>query len=373
MGKIKKQDEKSNFYEMENIRQTLNKIDSLKIQSKAQLPFSIMPFLYNRITTKELLHSEIIASFLNPKSEHNCGTFFLFNFFDKIGIQKDEYNEESNFNIDIEFGIENLRRIDILITWENKKTNEKKAIIIENKLNDAIDQKNQIKDYFTAISSQNFNVLKIVYIPRNQKKYAPPEKLDEDISKLICVIYPKVLIEWMGILPNIEDAKESCISYSNLLKYMNMKNENIENAHTLLKKLSNDELKSIVTLYNIIKTSEWNLAVLSEIVIILKEKNDKIIFNEKENRYIEIYYEGYKFWIELYFYFEDKVFKLWIADDTHESFTNVEINNLGFKHDVMSKGFHYFKNVNMHSYEFPSDNNYKKLVEDILRILEVSK
>ena len=358
---------------MENIRQTLKKIDSLKIQSKAQLPFSIMPFLYNRINTKELLHSEIIASFLNPTSEHNCGKFFLFNFFDIIGIHKDEYDQESDFKIHIEFGIDNMRRIDILITWENKKTKEKKAIIIENKLNDAVDQKDQLKDYYSSISSQKFKVLKIVYIPRDQKKYAPPEKLDEDIKKLICVIYPKDIIDWMAILPNIEDAKEACISYSNLLKYMNMKNQNIVNAHKLLNNLSNEELKTIVSMYNVVKTSEWNFEVIRKITEILKEKNKKIIFKEKENRCVEIYFEDYNFWVELYFYFEDKCFNLWVADRTSESEISQTIYNLGFKHDVISKGYHYFKNENMFSYKFPSDDNYNKLVSDILTILEVSK
>ena len=358
---------------MQNIKELLGKVNSLAIKKVEQLPYSILPYLYDRISTKELLHSEIIASLLDSESDHNCGNFFLFTFFKQIELKESLYANETNFKIDVEFGIEDQRRIDILITWEDKITKKKSAIIIENKLNDATDQKDQLKDYYTSIYKE-YEVLKIVYIPRDQKKYAPSEKLDKDIRKLICVLYPKDLIKWLSNLPMNEEAKDargSCINYSNILKYMNIKNHNMDNANELLNKLSNEEIKVLVSLYNTVKIDDLKVAVFAQIKESLKKENENIKIEAKEkNKYVEIYFEEYKFWIELYFYFDLSYFTLWIA--TNESDINPTINNLGFKYHGLEKKYHYYKNENFHIYKFPSDDKYKKLVDDILDILKLS-
>lgn len=154
-----------------------------------------------------------------------------------------------------------------------------------------------------------------------------------------------------------------------------MKNENIYNANILLTELSNNEIKTIVDVYNIMKSNEWNYAIFNQLKTILIEKNEKIIFKEKDYRSVEIYFEGYKFWIELYFYLEEKYFKLWVVNySTEESNINPIISNLGFSHDSISKNRHYFINTSesMHIYEFPTNDKYEKLTNEILRILKVS-
>ena len=350
---------------MENTKQLLEKIAQFDIQKSEDLPYSILTYLYNRIGSKELLHSEIIESFLNPKSEHQCGCFFLFNFFKLIEIDKCHYETDTEFNIYTEYGIENQRRIDTLITWNGK------AVIIENKLNDAVDQKDQLKDYYLSISKE-FEVLKIVYIPRDLSKRAPLDDLSDAVRKLVINIYPKDLIKWINNVPINEDVKVSCASYSNLLKYMNLKNLNAMNANLLLEGLNSNEIKSLVNLSKIVNSVDWNSTIFSKIKEKLNVTYPNVRLEIKENRYAEIFHANEDpFWIELYLYSD--YFALWIADKSIEKDAiNPAIKNLNFSHDSMSK-YHYFKNENMHNYEFPSEDKYSKLVEDILKILDVSR
>ena len=356
---------------MENTKQLLEKIAQFDIQKSEDLPYSILTYLYNRIGSKELLHSEIIESFLNPKSEHQCGCFFLFNFFKLIEIDKCHYETETEFNIYTEYGIENQRRIDILITWEDKITKKRSAIIIENKLNDATDQRDQLKDYYASISKE-FEVLKIVYIPRDLSKKAPLDDLSDEIKKLVINIYPKDLTKWISNVPINEDVKVYCASYSNLLKYMNLKNLNAMNANLLLEGLNSNEIKSLVNLSKIVNSVDWNSTIFSKIKEKLNVTYPNVRLEIKENRYAEIFHANEDpFWIELYLYSD--YFALWIADKSIEKDAiNPAIKNLHFSHDTISK-YHYFKNENMHNYEFPSEDKYSKLVEDISKILEVSK
>ena len=350
---------------MENTKQLLEKITQFDIQKSEDLPYSILTYLYNRISSKELLHSEIIESFLNPKSEHQCGSFFLFNFFELIEIDKCHYETETEFNIYTEYGIENQRRIDTLITWNGK------AVIIENKLNDAVDQKDQLRDYYLSISKE-FEVLKIVYIPRDLSKKAPLDDLSDAVRKLVINIYPKDLIKWINNVPINEDVKVSCTSYSNLLKYMNLKNLNSMNANLLLEGLNSNEIKSLVNLSKIVNSVDWISTIFSKIKEKLNVPYPNLRLEIKENRYAEIFHGNEDpFWIELYF--NSDYFALWIADKSIEDQAiNPAIKNLHFSHDSISK-YHYLKNENMHNYKFPSEDKYSKLVEDISKILEVSR
>lgn len=98
-------------------------------------------------------------------------------------------------------------------------------------------------------------------------------------------MYPKDLIKWLSNLPmneDTKDARDSCINYSNILKYMNIKNHNMDNANELLNSLNNEEIKVLVTLYNTVKTDEWKLAVFSQIKEILKNENENIKVEAKE-------------------------------------------------------------------------------------------
>jgi hypothetical protein len=144
--------------------------------------------IFNLISDKyyyENLHSDIIAVFLDSTGEHNEGNNFLKVFIQllqrlnsSLGINLEDFNnalvERENF------------RIDILI----KDAKTQKAIIIENKINNASDTYRQLPTYVNYLGKMN--VVAIVYLPLDPNKL--PDKTGWTVeeenfinSKLICL------------------------------------------------------------------------------------------------------------------------------------------------------------------------------------------
>ena len=144
------------------------------------------------------------------------------------------------------------------------------------------------------------------------------------------------------------------------------------NANLLLEGLNSNEIKSLVNLSKIVNSVDWISTIFSKIKEKLNVTYPNLRLEIKENRYAEIFHGNEDpFWIELYF--NSDYFTLWIADKSIENQAiNPAIKNLHFSHDSISK-YHYFKNEDMHNYKFPSEDKYSKLVEDISKILEVSR
>lgn len=114
----------------------------------------------------ENFHSDVIALLLNPDERHNQQNIFLNLFLDyliKVGakIKKEDY---SLCEITREKG-----RIDIWI----KDSTSRKSIIIENKINNAGDQENQIENYYNYALNSYFEVDSIIYLTLSGNKNAP--------------------------------------------------------------------------------------------------------------------------------------------------------------------------------------------------------
>ena len=191
------------------------------------------------VSTKEIVHSKIIADLLNPLGEHQLGKGFLVNFFHTIGIdltQSDFPKAENPFkSVQVKTecyaptvlnGIETKGRIDILALVE-LGNNEKYALIIENKLNDAQDQNQQLYRYHTHVREKfkGYFIL-TVYMPRIG------DCCDYEDAKVInATMLAKILDETLeeSISPN----KASILSYSNYLKNISMSNIKKDNAMKL--------------------------------------------------------------------------------------------------------------------------------------------
>lgn len=169
------------------ITQLLNLVQGLQLKQPLDLPFSIIPIMYESISTKELLHSKILAELLNPQGRHRCGEAFLREFLSQIGIS--EPQKLSDARADTEVGTADGRRIDILITWGKDR-----AVIIENKLNNAVDQPDQLKDYLKDVTEhKGRRVLKTVYIPLMESRTT-----HETICGEVVHLYPRQLLEWLA-------------------------------------------------------------------------------------------------------------------------------------------------------------------------------
>ena len=109
----------------------------------------------------ENFHSDVIALLLSPKERHlqkeRFFKLFLYFLKEKYGIIIDESNYQ-NYEVLREKG-----RIDI---WIKDKIS-RKCIIIENKINDAVDMPNQIERYYDYALEKGYLVDSIVYLTLN--------------------------------------------------------------------------------------------------------------------------------------------------------------------------------------------------------------
>jgi len=177
----------------------------------------------------ENLHSDIIAAFLNKDGGHNEGQLFLSLFIDLLNeiIGKDSVRnfdiKSEEFN-DAEISREKFN-IDILI--QDKKTG--KAIIIENKINNAGDTHRQLPTYYSKIGKDK--VVAIVYLPLDPVKIInkldwTPQEVSEIEAKLITLpafnrthfdLYEGWLIPCINKAKN-DDAKTILKQYSKLIQ-----------------------------------------------------------------------------------------------------------------------------------------------------------
>jgi len=223
---------------------------------------------------RENFHSDIIKSFLNPQEKHKEGDKYLQLFIDLLNKKndKDKIKKEDFRNSLVE---REKHNIDILITDENSK----KAIIIENKINNAVDQKRQLPRYVDAIKSE-FDIVSIVYLTLNSTKR--PDKNDWSIEELeqinpILQLIPAFEIEvsktnlfndW--IVPSIinSDNLDSSFllrQYGNLIKYLNtntMDTVSLEKFYNSLKE--NHNLKTAISIRNMLNDLPEYLAIRIE-------------------------------------------------------------------------------------------------------------
>ena len=125
---------------------------------------------------KEKLHSELLKFFLNNYED------FFYNFLDLIGIE----NKDNYSNAEIPEYEKNYIDISII--------GNKKIIIIENKINWAKDQQEQLANYYKKVCGE-YEVEKIVYIAPS--KYKEPEEhtfgFDNEIKNQVKDKYIKII------------------------------------------------------------------------------------------------------------------------------------------------------------------------------------
>lgn len=236
---------------MNKLTKLLDEVSQLKLKYRTtEIPYSLMPVIYNKIREKEVLHSDIISSLLEQSIQVDIEHILLTNFLKLIGV-KPKIIQVNDLNISKEYSIDNERRIDILLHDDNN------AIIVENKLNDAEDQPNQLNDYYSSIVEENFVVNKIVYILNKITKNAPLGTLSNEVKKLLTIIYPTDLINWLEKSLNQiseTDFQRELINYKHLLQAIEMENKRIEENFGLANILSENE--NILSAYQIYE--RWN-------------------------------------------------------------------------------------------------------------------
>ncbi len=185
-------------------------------------------YLVSDLYYRENFHSDIISFFLDTQEKHGAGSAFLDVFIQMLNKKGMSIN--SNYYRNAIAIREKEDRIDILIKSESAK----RAIIIENKINNAGDMWRQIPRYYDCVAP-NYTVDAIVYLPLDIRK--EPNKGDwsnedkERVNPLLVVIpaYDKsgkinLVNDWLHpsiLLSDNLDVVSTLRQYSNLITKLN--------------------------------------------------------------------------------------------------------------------------------------------------------
>lgn len=194
--------------------------------------FHIISNLYYR----ENFHSDIISFFLNPKEKHGGGSVYLNTFIEMLN--KMDKNIDSNDYQDADVTREE-GKVDILI----KSDISKKAIIIENKINNAGDMKRQIPRYYDYVTQNSYIVDAIVYLPLDINKTPNSDdwtQEDKDNVNPLLVIIPAY--DKSGSINLVKDWLQPSILLSNELDVVST----LRQYSILVKKLNNNIMDTIV-------------------------------------------------------------------------------------------------------------------------------
>ena len=339
---------------------------------KENYPFNIFE-LISDIYYRENFHSDIIAQLLRNE-------IILKNFLDFIGVDKSKYE-----NCEVE---REESKIDILI-----KT-EKNCIIVENKLNWAVDMPEQLFRYYNECkNNKKLEVDKIVYLSPNFLKKPTEDSVKEIPKELIKTIigydgenndfYTMVLQKSLEEMNN-KEPKEWRLLLEHYLKILRQTGETKMDKLTkeFYDKIVNDgkeyeKIELIATMYNdLIKTRINNLASTFSGENYNNECFYRDFYSEKRgiSYAIDIYANDYKYsYLQLFSREENEVDnspksrKKWEQD-------NKDIENWLKEHKLFD-GFYFDDWRWTKDFKFPEDEKAlyefaKKLIECLEKDIE---
>ncbi|WP_301425220.1 PD-(D/E)XK nuclease family protein [Bacteroides caecimuris] len=200
------------------------------------------------VSPKEICHSRILSQFLDPKGPHGDGTIYLSQFLYVNGIR--DYTDGTpglqDAIVTTERSISNGRKIDIFIEWE-EPSGQKRAVIIENKLNGACYQPNQLEDYRKAIVKEGYTDVKVISLHINEKPQDSSVMADSIMyaSDIAVDIFDYLLGE--ECIPLDYKHIGSIFPYENYLLSLSINNATMDIAKQILD-LDNTTLTTLATL-----------------------------------------------------------------------------------------------------------------------------
>jgi hypothetical protein len=297
---------------MEELKEILDKLKRVEIKSNP-MPFNMLYIAYQDIYGKEVLHSKLLAGLLDPNENHKFGQIPLKKFLVFINIP---YTELSEVSVETEKNI-NGRRIDIFVSWKDRDK-KKHAVIIENKLHNAADQRNQLNDYYEGITGKGYIVEKIVYLPFN-KSHKTFEHTDthDEVKKLCINIDANDIVN--GFLHSIEQASDLSVDTSMLKQYKEFFECLINTKFTcmkaieILQQLNNKDIFNLENLMSIMRSPEWCEALFTEkhgnLLPDLQQNVSGLQLKFKQNgeyvNYVQLYFDNWAekgYWYEIWLY-----------------------------------------------------------------------
>lgn len=225
--------------------------------------FNLVSDLYYR----ENFHSDIIRFFLDTTEKHECGDKFLSLFISMLNALGKTINP---VHYQDAVAVREEGRIDILV----KSNSSNRAIIIENKINNAGDMPRQIPRYYDLVSP-NLTIDAIVYIPLDRSK--EPDKHDwteEDKTKVspLLIIVPAYEKNMINLVDNWLLPAELATDNINIISTLRQYSQLIKSLNThimdtvILEKFYNEmknetNMKSALSIRNMLNDLPGYLAI----------------------------------------------------------------------------------------------------------------
>lgn len=288
--------------------------------------YNPMEYFVDHVSTKEIVHSRIIADLLDSTVPHKLNDSVLQSFLTSFCPAQFAYNTAMcNVKITTERPVASNRRIDICIEWSDRS----KAIIIENKLNGACYQPSQLTAYYESMKNEGYGAVYIVCIHKSKGLN------DHNIPYADRVLYP------IDIAECIEKAKQplpfAAQSYVTLLKNMAKNYTTMQNANKLLE-LDDKTLNEIYQLtmaYNDIPRAKSEL-----IENVLRDDYPNITFNLKSGTYLQIWneddYKRHGCWVTVCVY-RDR-YGLFLTATKGDNRANGYIEKAGYTYQESEEG-----------------------------------
>lgn len=347
------------------IRNIVNNIDIPT--NLAAEEYNPMEVFVDRVREKEICHTAIIADLLNPYGKHRMSRIFLDSFLDYLKIKK--YNdviiikERSIKSCRQDMG---RRRIDICIELTDGET--KYAIIIENKINNAEEQIEQITDYKKGLKKEGYIVLKTVCIQGVSGKNIgadvdiSPRKLSSILK--VCAHQNHNIKSYITLLENMDRKTEFSDTAKNILK---MKDCEIDKIRTIAFSFYEIPKQVSLKIIDCLNKKHFHFSELKK-----KGANKGDIYDIVSDNHLQLwneesYKEGHNkgFWIEVWFYDFDR-FEIWIRQDEDK---NISLNLKNYTKSKKYEWYYVDKTANINSeseakkFDFPDEKQFTKLVD----------
>jgi hypothetical protein len=260
--------------------------------------FAIISDHYHR----ENLHSDVLKAFLDRHEKHEAGNAYLQLFLEFIISRGAKVKKEDYPNPEV---VREEGRIDILI--KDRTTN--KAIIVENKIYNAVDQHQQLPRYLESVTRQNYACDAIVYFKLDQeadpdKSTWTDEQRKEVIPKLVSICAydgtddgeGDLLKGWIlkchnASTPNSQ-AQHILKQYGDIIKKLGATIMNKPEMETFFRIISqHDNLKTVQSLTKMLVELPWYGAEL----IVAKFASDHEPFDKPFRHYDGALFENARF------------------------------------------------------------------------------
>jgi len=345
-----------------------------------QTPFNALNLMYREVCRKEELQSRILGGFLDPNENHGYGFIPLTLF---LGIifpgNKFEISQNSKFSITLERYVKPpdapARRIDILLAWKGVD-NKKHAIIIENKLNWASNQKDQLNDYYDCLILEGYEVEGIVYMPFSSKyQHSRHTDANKDVLKKTVDFDAEQLVKWLDKI--MEYFKDNDVEISSIIQYRSFWQCLISNnfatmkALEIIEQLSIEEINKIENLAKLVSSNNWCEARFDKISARIKENfNENLVIDYLKyidgRNYVQYYFHPNECWVELWL--EKNEIKLYIVAYTdHGEIITIDKSTFSNKDP---DSYYYYHNESYFRFDYNDIDNIVKTVVPLLKELE---